>query len=318
MHGQLTVELADLRGWAAQVGRAGDDCAYLADYVTSFVPDGDFGPILHPMRSGYEQFVARVCQVLPVDAERLTETQRALRLAATRYASTDARAAQDLGVGFGIVDDGRVSPRFHDTGRTTPAPPVCGDEVLPVVTFGWGFDHANDLVVSIGGTDLRQELTDRVAGDIGKALAQASVWDNAAQSLAAVRDNLVSGSTLVGRSWEGEAASWSRAHTDAWVAALGTQSEALAAVAAHLRDAVAQAVDVAQIVVDVIREVIVIAGLAVSSACIPIFGPIQLANKLKDALRLVWDARKVLAVFWTFLVCIKDAFTLAADALTAA
>ena len=35
MDGQLTVELADLRGWAAQVGRAGDDCAYLADYLTT-------------------------------------------------------------------------------------------------------------------------------------------------------------------------------------------------------------------------------------------------------------------------------------------
>ena len=57
MHGQLTVELADLRGWAAQVGRAGDDCAYLADYVTSFVPDGDFGPILLPIRADYERFV---------------------------------------------------------------------------------------------------------------------------------------------------------------------------------------------------------------------------------------------------------------------
>ena len=53
MDGQLTVELADLRGWASQVGRSGGDCGYLADYVASFVPDGDFGPILEPIRSDY-------------------------------------------------------------------------------------------------------------------------------------------------------------------------------------------------------------------------------------------------------------------------
>ena len=69
----------------------------------------------------------------------------------------------------------------------------------------------------------------------------------------------------------------------------------------------------AQLVADLIRQAIVIAGLAVSSRRIPIFGPVQLANKLKDALKLLWEARKVLAVFWTFLVCIKDAFTPAAD-----
>ena len=132
-----------------------------------------------------------------------------------------------------------------------------------MVTFGWGFDQANDLLISLGGTDLRRELTDLVAGDIGKALSQASAWEHAAQSLAAVRGQPARRAPAASaRSWEGEAASWSRAYTDAWVGALGLQSEALAAIAAHLRDAVAQAVDVAQIVVDLIREVVVIAGLA--------------------------------------------------------
>ncbi len=82
----------------------------------------------------------------------------------------------------------------------------------------------------------------------------------------------------------------------------------MARVAEHLRDAVDQAVDVAQLVVDPVKEIVVIAGLAVTYASIPIFGQIQLANKLRDVLRLAWDARKVLAVFWNFLVFIRDGF----------
>ena len=318
MDGQLTVELADLRGWARQVGRAGADCGYLADYVTSFVPDGDFGPILAPIRTDYERLVARVNEVVPVDAVGLAETRAALQLAATKYAHTDARVAQDFGVGHAIVDDGRVGPGFGDTGPTRPDPPVCGGEVLPVVSLTWGFSQVNDLLVSVGGPDLRRELTDVVAGDIGKALAQASVWEGSARALAAISGNLAHGSRVVGRSWVGHAASSSHAHTEAWVAELGSQSETLAQVAEHLRDAVAQAVDVAQLVADAIQLVVttVLAGLSLPS--IPIFGQVQLANKLKDALRLVWEARKVLAVFWSFLVCIKDTFSAAADGFGAA
>ena len=55
MDGQLRVELADLRGYADQVGRAGEACASLADYVTTFVPDGDFGRILSLITPDYEQ-----------------------------------------------------------------------------------------------------------------------------------------------------------------------------------------------------------------------------------------------------------------------
>jgi uncharacterized protein YukE len=318
MDGQLTVELADLRGWARQVGRAADGCGYLADYVRSFAPDGDFGPILALIRSDYERLVARVDEVLAVDAARLAETQAALQHAATRYAHTDARVAQDFGVGVAIVDDGRVDPRFGDTGPTTPEPPVCGGEVLSMISLTWGFSQANDLLVSIGGPDLRRELTDLVAGDIGKALTQASVWESSAQALAAIRGNLAHGSEVVGRSWAGEAASSSRALTDGLVAELGSQSDTLALVAEHLRDAVAQAVDVAQLVADAIQLVIstFVAGWTLPS--IPIFGQLQLADKLKDALRLVWEARKVLAVFWSFLVCIKDAFSMAVDGFGAA
>ena len=78
-----------------------------------------------------------------------------------------------------------------------------------------------------------------------------------------------------------------------------------------------QAVDVAQLVVDVVKEIIsiVLAGLTLAS--VPIYGQVQLVDKVRDAVRLANDARKVLTVFWNFLLVVKDSFVLAADCFTA-
>jgi hypothetical protein len=315
MDGQLTVELADLRGWAAQVGRAGDDCAYLADYVTSYVPDGDFGRILSLIRADYERFCLRAREVLALEAGRLSDTGAALRLAAAGYARTDARVAQDLDMGAALTDDGRVGRGFDDAGPTTPPPPECGGQVLPTVTFGALFDQANDLLMHIGGPDVRSWATDQVTGDIGKATSQASVWEHAGRALSAVGGNLSHGSHRVARSWEGAAAASSGTYSQAWIGALDLQGDTMAGVAAHLRDAVEQAVDVAQVIVDVVKEMIAIAAAGWSLAGIPIFGQVELARRFRDVVRLLWDAKKVLAVFWYFLLVLKDCFVGAADTL---
>jgi hypothetical protein len=316
MHGQLTVELADLRGWAAQVGRAGDDCAHLGDYVTSFVPDGDFGRILSLIRADYERFCLSADEVLEVEAGRLSDTGAALRLAAANYSRTDERVAKDLGVGAAVADNGRVGRGFDDTGPTTPPPPECGGEVLPTVTFGGLFDQANDLLMHFGGPDVRSWATDFVAGDVGKALSQASVWEHTGRALAAVSGNLSHGSRRVARSWDGAAATSSGTYSQAWIGALDRQSDTMARVAAHLRDAVEQAVDVAQLVVDVVKEMVAVVLAGWSHAYIPIFGQVEVARRLRDVLRLLWDAKKVVAVFWYFLLCLKDFFVSAADLLT--
>jgi hypothetical protein len=313
----LTVDLADLRGWAAQVGRAGDDCAYLADYVTGFVPDGDFGPILKPIRADYEQFCARAREVLALDAGRLKDNGAALRYAAAGYARTDAHVAQDLHVGAVVTDDNSVSRAFHDTGPCTPPDPVYGGEELPTVTLGGLLDQANELLHHLGGPDIRSWITDFLTGDIGKAMFQASVWELTGRALAAVSGNLSHGSRLVARSWDGAAAASSRACSEAWIAVLESQSDAMDRVAKHLRDAVEQAVDVAQVVVDVFKEVAAIGLAGWSLAAIPIFGHAALAKRLGDVLRLLWDAKRVLAVFWYFLILVKDCIAGAVDALTA-
>jgi hypothetical protein len=98
---------------------------------------------------------------------------------------------------------------------------------------------------------------------------------------------------------------------------LGSRSGVLAEVAEHLRDAVAQAVDVAQLVADVIQQLVAAVAAGYGLPSIPIYGQVHMVNKAKDLLRLVLDARKVILVFWTFLVVLKDCFILAADIFTA-
>jgi uncharacterized protein YukE len=321
MDGQLRVELADLRGYADQVGRAGEACASLADYVATFVPDGDFGRILSLITPDYEHLVLRVGETLDADSARLAGTRAGLRHVAKHYARTDAGVAQRFGAGFGTgaaaADDETAGPAFRDVETTAPPGPECGGQVLPEVTFGWVADQVCALVRDLGGPDLRREITDWVAGDVGKASTQASVWEHAAVSVAAVRRNLVQGAVAVATTWEGLAAEAARGHVDAWAGALDEQSDGLTRLAAHLRDVIEQAIDVAQLVVDVVKEIIsiVLAGLTLAS--VPIFGQVQLVDKVRDAVRLANDARKVLTVFWNFLLVVKDSFVLAVDCFTA-
>ena len=83
--------------------------------------------------------------------------------------------------------------------------------------------------------------------------------------------------------WEGRAATASRDHIDEWVDALGSRATRWPQVAEHLRDAVAQAVDVAQLVADVIQQLVAAVAAGYGFASIPIYGQVQLVNKVKDA-----------------------------------
>ena len=242
-----------------------------------------------------------------------------MRVCATSPDATNAPMPgwrESLGVGHRVRDDGQARAGFGDAGVTTPAGPACTGEVLPAVTFGWVLDKATELVSALGGPDLRREVTDVVTGDIAKAATQAAAWQHAGEALSAVRDNLARGSDTVAITWAGAASTSSRTYAASWVDALGSQSGAMSMVAVHLRDVVDQAVQVAQFVVDAVKEICTLVWAGWTLASIPIYGQVQLVDKVRDAVRLALEARKVLAVFWSFLVMVTDAFVVAADCFT--
>lgn len=317
MSAELAVELADLRGWAGQVGRSGTDCDGLADYLSTNVPDGDFGRILSLITGPYEAMATGVRQGLATDGERLGLFGTSLTAVGNDLARTDARVAQDFGVGTRITDDGRASGAFADQGATTAGAPSGGGESLPEVSFGWLFDKACELISWVGGPDLREWVTEQIAGDVGKASLQASAWTNAADAARACGGNLGRGDAAIREVWTGRAAAAAGAYLDQWLSALERQAAAMDQIGGYLRDMVQQAVDMAQVVVDIVKEVMSIISAGWSMASIPIYGEIKLVEKVKDAIKLVNDARKVITVFWNALTMVIDGIEMTVHAFEA-
>jgi uncharacterized protein YukE len=317
MTAELAVELADLRGWAGQVGRAGTDCDGLASYLSTNVPDGDFGRILSLITGPYEAMATSVREGVATDGQRLDLFGTSLTAVGHDLARTDAKVAQDFGVGARITDDGRVSSAFSDRGATTAAAPSGGGESLPEVSFGWLFDKACELISWVGGPDLREWVTEQIAGDVEKASMQASAWTNAADAMRSCGGNLSHGDAAIRTVWTGKAANAAGAYLDQWLTALERQAAAMDQVGGYLHDMVQQAVDMAQVVVDIVKEIMSIISAGWSMASIPIYGQIKLVEKVKDAIKLVNDARKVITVFWNALKLVIDGIEMTVHAFEA-
>ncbi len=317
MAAELSVELSDLKGWGAQVGRAGDDCTALSSYVASNMPDGDFGRILELIAGDYESMTSTIQAALTTDGERLGLTESSLVAVANDFRHTDEHVAQEFGVGARITNDGSAAGCFSDSGGTTAAAPSGGGQTLPEVSFGWLFDKACELISWVGGPDLRSWVTDQIAGDVGKAETQASAWMNAGTAMRAIEGNLSRGDSGIRRTWTGEAASSAGAYIDQWLTGLRNQANAMDQVGGYLKDMVQQAVDMAQVVVDIVKEILSIISAGWSMAAIPIYGEIKLVEKVKDAIKLVNDARKVITVFWNALKLIIDGFKMVVHAFEA-
>ena len=316
MDGQLRVELADLRGYADQVGRAGEACASLADYVATFVPDGDFGRILSLITPDYEHLVLRVRETLEADSHPVGEHTggAAARGASATHVPTPGSPRGSGPAPRSPTTVGR-SPPSTTSGTTAPPGPTCGGEVLPEVRSAGSLDQAARWsATSVVPTCAARSPTR--GRRRGQGVAQARRGSTPALGGRPYVGNLPTARLPSRRPGKGPPPGV-RGHADAWVGALGSQRDGLARVAAHLRDVIDQAVDVAQLVVDVVKEIIsiVLAGLTLAS--IPIYGQVQLVDKVRDAVRLANDARKVLTVFWNFLLVVKDSFVLAADCFTA-
>ncbi|GAA3677459.1 hypothetical protein GCM10022237_41130 [Nocardioides ginsengisoli] len=316
MAAELSVELSDLRGWGHQVRRAGGHCTMLSTYVATNVPDGDFGRILSLIQGDYESMATTVREALSTDGHRLDLAGDSLHATMRHFADADADVAQSFGLGARITDDGSAAAAFSDGGGTTAAAPTSGGETLPEVSFGWLFDKACELISWVGGPDLRSWVTEQIAGDVDKASTQASAWANAATAMRAVEADLDRGERAIERTWTGDAATAAQAYLDQWLASLRQQASSLDQIGSYLHDMVQQAVEMAQVVVDIVKEIISIISAGWSMASIPIYGQIKLVDKVKDAIKLVNDARKVITVFWNALKLVVDGIKLTVTVFT--
>lgn len=302
----LAVDLSDLHAYAALVRRAADDCTAVGAASGREIPDGDFGRILELMSGDYEVLLPQVQAVMAEDGRRLGRTAEALSAIAGDLAETDHQVARAFGLGLRLTGD-RRAPAFGGGGAMS-VPCLVGSTVaLPQVHLGFPYDQVCDLVVRIGLSDPREHVTRFIAGDVGKALTQAAYWEAFAGDLGLVGADLARGGHRIRDSWEGRAADRADATMQRWLAALADQGCAMSSLGGHLRDLVAEAVDMAQLVVDLLRFFLSTVSAGWSYAYLPIYGEIELIRKIREAWHLVMDARKVLAVFWGFVRVIAGA-----------
>jgi len=303
----LAAELSDLRGWSAQVGRAGAGCAAASDYLAGHVTDGEFGMILELVTMDYERLIPVFTEALATEAARLETTGRSIEAIVRDYAATDARVAQDLGVGAVLCDDSLVGVGFYDVATVLPIrTPSSDTAALPTISFGYLLDKICDLTLWIIGVDPRDYVTRWIAGDIEKAALQASAWEQVSRCLEGVDVNLTRGQGAIDRTWRGAAATSAAGYLDQWLTVLPRQSAAAAGIAAHLRDMIRGAVDLAQNVVDLIRLIVSICSAALSSSYIPLWGQWKAVETIKEAWELFKTARKAIQAFWQILTTIKD------------
>jgi uncharacterized protein YukE len=312
----LQVELSDLRGWADQVDRAGQTLTQLGDEASGTIADGDFGRILELVTGEYESMLPAFHAILPEDGDRLDRTAETLRAVARDLADTDGRVAESFG-GRGRISNDHDASAFADVADDGLRCPMVPATELPHVAFGFPWDQACDILSSIGFPDPRDYVTQWIVGDIAKAQYQAAYWDLYGDVMDAVHTNLAHGHEAISRTWDGAAADRARTAMQAWLSALSSQGSGMKDLAGHVRDMVEQALDMAQLVVDTIKFFISTVAAGWSCAYIPIYGQIKLVDKLKDAWHLINDARKVISVFWSFLMVLKDVFSSAVDVFTA-
>jgi uncharacterized protein YukE len=312
----VTVELSDLRGWATQVGRAGTDLNAAHGYATQHLADNDFGRILELISADYGALLGAFQGVLEADGKGLDRVRAALGASADTYLTVDRRSRERFtqlptGETADIADD-REAAAFADRAPAAAelTAPTSSGAQLPEVTFGWALDKVCELVVWVGGPDPREHVTKWIAGDIGKASTQVSAWQQVADCVTAVDANLDAGRVAITRTWTGEAAGASAGHMDRWSTCLGEQSGAMRQVAAHLQDAVDQAVKTAQVVVEIIKTVISLVMAGLSGAAIPAYGQWKLIKTVKEAIVMINNARKVIMVFWNTLNMIRAAIVM--------
>ncbi|WP_157172075.1 hypothetical protein [Nocardia higoensis] len=316
----FSVEISDLNGWAAQVGR---NSGYMENtYTCSLIgmTSTDFGKILEIITADYAELLPKFHDALDTASKRLASTQQALVFASQEYVRVDSDwageiAELDNGQTINRTDDGEAAG-FNDGVVPGMNMPTRDTRTLPEISLGRMMDKVCDLIELVGGPDPREHITAWIAGDIAEAGTQSASWDRLEEYLENIQTNIRHGQTNIAKTWTGQAATAQAALFGNWDTVWSSQRSAMTQMGSHLRDAVNEAVKLAQVVVDVVRTVIALASAGWGAAVIPLWGQVKMVRTATEAVSVLNEARKVLMLFWSLLRLIKDSIIAAKDVLS--
>jgi uncharacterized protein YukE len=297
------------------------------DYAAKNIADADFGRILELITGPYADMLPKFHAVLQADSDGLGKTRDGLNSAANGYKEADEKSAGKLaklpGGGTGTITDDGVANGFDDTGSAASRLLAPGGEgaslpELPEVSFGFIFDKVCDAIVWVGGPDPREKVTRWLAGDIDKAAMQVTAWKCVADCVDVVQANLNSGRKAISDTWTGQASEAAGNYTDRWTNNLHEQSGAMRKMGEHLMDMINQAVNMAQVVVDIIQTLVSLISAGLSNAAIPFYGQWKLIKTIKEGIVMVWSAIKVIQVFMNALRLLIDTIQMCVGAFSTA
>lgn len=201
----------------------------------------------------------------------------------------------------------------------TPALSCAGPSLgpLPEVSFGGVLNTVDGAIESISGFSLRREVTDFLVGDTEKLSMQVATWKQLAAAVDAVDQNITAGLAEILTTWQGEAAGAMAKHFEQWKAFLEDQAATMLDIAAGLDDLGHQALEMAQVVVDIVKTILDLVMAGISNAAIPFYGQWKLISSVRQALSMMWSASKVIKVFHDFVVLTKDMVVMAYGVFTA-
>lgn len=281
-------------------------------YAQAHTADADFGLILDFITGPYDSLLTQFHSVLDADNARLGKTSDALDAAERMYRGMEVKAADDFarldkGDKGTVTRDGEAKGfKDGESAADLLVLPSADGVELPEVSFGWLLDQACELLSLVGAPDPREAVTKWLVGDLGKVHRQVQAWGATADCTEAVKNNLASGQEAISHTWTGDAARAAGKRIREWLDSLDEQSTGMRKMGEHLRTAADEALKMAQVVVDIIKTVISLASAALSNAAIPFYGQWKLIKSAKEARRMIWQAIKVIKVFWNLLKTIVD------------
>lgn len=194
------------------------------------------------------------------------------------------------------------------TGRLNP-PGDYGAEVRAAAQEALGLIGKIDSAFqTIVGWSPAQELLEWVGGNWGQLLSLRDAWNNFAFASADIGKNLQAGKGELDPQWNGNAAQAFEGHMKLWNETFQQLEQAAIAVRNKLTDLAENAKQVVDQIIQTIKTVVSIVMAALSSFAIPVYGQAKAVKAIWDTVKLINDARKVVAAFVNLVKLAQEFF----------